>query len=65
MQRVIRSVPYKNKGAGISKTVLILSVLRKVGMTYNVTRQKTVHLVQKIQEKAKNRQYLTENVHIW
>ena len=45
--------------------VLILSVLRNVGMTYNVTRQKTAHFLQKIWEKAKNRQYLTENVHIW
>ena len=45
--------------------VLILSVLQNVGMTYNVTRQKTAHFLQKIREKAKNRQYLTENVHIW
>ena len=44
--------------------VLILSVLQNVGMTKNVTRQKTTHFWQKIREKAKIRQYLTENVHI-
>ena len=47
------------------KTVLILSVLQNVGMTYNFTIQKTAHFLKKIQEKAKIRQYLTENVHIW
>ena len=54
-------VQWSNQGI----TVLILSVLRYVVITYNVSRQKTAHLVQKIREKAKNCQYLTENVHIW
>ena len=47
------------------RAMLILLVLRNVSMTYNVTSQKTAHFLQKIREKAKNRQYLTENVHIW